>query len=127
MSNILLLTKTRPMTEIQRENWLIQFIDGIAQNFMAKFRTGQREHGGDLGSVPTAILMDEMLQEHLDGIAYWGELQRRFSKADVIVISRKTVELVMKACYDCASLDPEVKLAVKQVQDLLSGKAETGI
>jgi hypothetical protein len=68
-----------------------------------------------------------MLQEHLDGIAYWGELQRRFSKADVIVISRKTVELVMKACYDCASLDPEVQLAVKQVQDLLSGKAETGI
>lgn len=66
------------MDDTQREAWVIEQSHQIGATFAAKFMAGRREHGADLGSVSTAMLLDEMEREALDQLAYVREMKRRF-------------------------------------------------
>jgi hypothetical protein len=128
----LIMADTRPLTPVQRAEWLVDFTNGVSHGLGSKFLNGAKEHGGDIGNVPTKDLLLEMLHELYDALSYWGELQRRFSKADVIIVSRETASIINTFLEDQVTRQiglrtTEEVVAIKQLRDLLSGKAETGI
>jgi hypothetical protein len=66
-----------PMAAADREQWIIMTAQTLPALFTNKYKAGQIEHRGDLGSVPLMSLLEEMEQEALDQLAYIREMKRR--------------------------------------------------
>lgn len=67
------------MTLIDRSRWLLIAKRRLADQFESKYMSGQEEHGGDLGEIPTDMLIDHLEQELLDAYAYLAEIRRRMN------------------------------------------------
>lgn len=65
------------MTEAERCYWLTNHGARTNEDFIAKFEAGQREHGGDIGHVPTTKLLAHIEEEAIDQLAYVKEIRRR--------------------------------------------------
>lgn len=74
------------MSPEDREEWLQVNARLVSRLFIKKYNDGAEEHKGDLGEVPLDKLIDEMINEALDQLAYALEIKRRsdlISKAEV--------------------------------------------
>ena len=65
------------MNDGEREKWVTELGKRLGCDFAVKFMRGRREHGCDIGSVPTERLIEEAKNEALDQLAYVAELERR--------------------------------------------------
>jgi hypothetical protein len=75
-----------------REEWLQANAELISSLFIKKYQDGAKEHEGDLGWVPIDKLVDEMVNEALDQLAYALEIKRRLNE-----ISESEVNRMVKA------------------------------
>jgi len=75
-----------------REEWLQANAELISSLFIKKYQDGAKEHEGDLGWVPIDKLVDEMVNEALDQLAYALEIKRRLNR-----ISEPEVDRMIKA------------------------------
>ena len=66
-----------PLSESERDQWVVMTANALPALFTTKFKAGQIEHKGDIGSVPLMSLLQEMEQESLDQLAYVREIKRR--------------------------------------------------
>jgi hypothetical protein len=66
-----------PMTTAERDQWVTMTANTLPAIFTAKYKAGQVEHKGDLGSVPLMSILEEMEQEAIDQLAYIRECKRR--------------------------------------------------
>jgi len=79
-------------------DWLAAVAADLSSRFKAKFIAGQKEHGVDLGMVPTEMLVKEMEQEVLDHYAYIQELKRRQTMAEFqVAIHQGQLRLLVEA------------------------------
>jgi hypothetical protein len=75
-----------------REEWLQANAELISSLFIKKYQDGAKEHEGDLGWVPIDKLVDEMVNEALDQLAYALEIKRRLNR-----VSEPEVDRMIKA------------------------------
>jgi len=68
---------SRILTDEQRRAWVKEQSDVISELFINKFLSGAIEHKGDLGEVSMDRLIEEMICEALDQLAYALEMKRR--------------------------------------------------
>lgn len=80
------------MSPEDREKWLQANARLMSLRFVKKFHDGAKEHEGDLGEVTLDKLVDEMINEALDQLAYALEIKRRLNE-----ISESEVNRVIKA------------------------------
>ena len=81
------------MTPEDREKWLHANARLMSLRFIKKFRDGAKEHSGDLGEVPLDKLIDEMINEALDQLAYALEIKRRLNDITETEVLRVIKEL----------------------------------
>lgn len=66
-----------PMSTVERDQWITMTANSLPAIFTNKYKIGQVEHKGDLGSVPLMSIFEEMEQEAIDQLAYIRECKRR--------------------------------------------------
>lgn len=69
----------------QRQEWLKTTTIEIALAFERKYQQGIKEHKSDLSSVSDVDLVDEMIAESLDQLAYAMEMRRRLTTPKTLV------------------------------------------
>jgi hypothetical protein len=66
-----------PLKPHERTDWVYKTAVEVRHQWSDKFEKGQKEHAGDIGTVPVLELLRQMEQEALDQLAYVRELRRR--------------------------------------------------
>lgn len=65
-----------PMTK-EQEAHLSRLKKSFASHCDSKYRRGQAEHGGDLFTKPTLIVLDAAIEEAVDSYVYLESLRER--------------------------------------------------
>jgi len=65
------------LTKEEREEWLKVQSMSVAEMFYCKYKNGEIEHKTDLGEISQDQLIDEIINEALDQLAYALEIKRR--------------------------------------------------
>lgn len=107
----------QPMTNDERQNWLLATASDQRSAFIAKFARGMVEHKGDIGEVPFEHLLAEMQQEALDQLAYVAELRRRVNKGDVVLVPRSVLSGLCEIVEIFGSCQVHIARSSKQAYD----------
>ena len=73
------------MLPIERQEWLRYTTIEIAMAFEKKYQKGMAEHKSDLSTISDERLIDEMIAESLDQLAYAMEMKRRIKLPRTLV------------------------------------------
>lgn len=73
------------MLPIERQEWLRYTTIEIAMAFEKKYQKGMAEHKSDLSTISDERLIDEMIAESLDQLAYAMEMKRRLKLPKTLV------------------------------------------
>jgi len=66
--------------DAQNEEFMWDVIDEFNRLVEPKFRKGQKEHGGFIGNMSTARLLDEAMAEAIDSFVYLYTLKQKLKK-----------------------------------------------